>query len=100
MTIYNQKTSGNPSLFKRIGALFYFEMFVVHLFYVGTEKIPTYILIVGNPVEKECFNEIALNTIPMIGLGNLVSLIENALNNAIHYQQLVKERELLEIKVE
>ena len=93
------ETSGNPSLTKKIGALFYFEMFVIHLLYIGTEKIPTYMLIVGNPVEKEYYNEIALNTIHMIGLGNLVSLIKNALNNSIHYQQLVKERELLEIKV-
>jgi diguanylate cyclase (GGDEF)-like protein len=92
--------SGNRTIYNGICTLFCFEKFVTHLFYIGTETIPSYIVIVGNPAEKDLYNEIILNSIHMIGLGNLVSLIENVLNNAVHYQELVREREQLEIKVE
>jgi diguanylate cyclase (GGDEF)-like protein len=71
----------------------------VHSFCIDKKKRPSYLLVVGNPQNKEFFNPIAPNTIAMIGLGNLASLIENALNNVIHYQQLIEERKTLEIKV-
>jgi diguanylate cyclase (GGDEF)-like protein len=94
------KTIGDTALFSCIEKLFAFDEFTVHKFLIGAEKKPRYTLIVGNPNNKEYYNKIALNTIHMIGLCNLVSLIENVLNNAIHYQELVIERELLEIKVD
>jgi len=92
--------SGNPTLFKGISALCPFEKLVTHLFYIGTAKLPAYILIVGNPVDNEFYNDLVVNSIHMIGLGNLASLIENALSNATHYLELVREREMLEIKVQ
>jgi diguanylate cyclase (GGDEF)-like protein len=93
-------TSGNPILFKGVSSICPFEKLVTHPFYVGIDKIPAYVLIVGNPPESEFYNDLCVNSIHMIGLGNLASLIENALSNAIHFQELVKEREMLEIKVQ
>ncbi|NLD95281.1 MAG: GGDEF domain-containing protein [Fibrobacter sp.] len=93
-------TSGNSLLYDGIKTHCFFDKLVTHLFYIGTDKIPAYVLIVGNPVENEFYNDLIENSIHMIGLGSLVSLLKNALNNAFHYQELVKERELLEIKVQ
>jgi len=93
-------TSGNSALYNGIKAHCFFEKLVMYFFYIGTDKIPAYVLIVGNPVENEYYNDLVENSIHMIGLGNLVSLLKNALNNAIHYEELVKEREQLEIKVQ
>jgi diguanylate cyclase (GGDEF)-like protein len=93
-------TSGNSTLYNGIRTHCFFDKLVTHLFYIGTDKIPAYVLIVGNPVENEFYNDLVDNSIHMIGLGNLVSLLKNAINNAIHYQELVKEREQLEIKVQ
>jgi diguanylate cyclase (GGDEF)-like protein len=92
-------TSGNSSIRNGIRTHCLFDKFVTYPFFIGTDKIPAYVLIVGNPAENEYFNDLVENSINMIGLGNLVSLLKNALNNAIHYQELVKEREQLEIKV-
>ncbi len=91
--------SNDDDCLARARAFFGLAEFVVHAFSIGKTKTPSFLLIVGNPPDKEFFNAIAPNTIALIGLGNLVSLIENALNNVIHYSQLVEERKLLEIKV-
>ncbi|MBN1604077.1 MAG: GGDEF domain-containing protein [Chitinispirillaceae bacterium] len=93
-------TSENTTIFSELGSFNFFEKLVIHLFYIGTDKIPAYILIIGNPPENQFYNDLILNSIHMINLGNLVSLIENALNHTIHYQELLRERELLEIKVQ
>lgn len=79
---------------------FALKEFIIYSFHIGRKKTPTYYLIVGNPAEKEFFNSVKSGDITMIGLSNLVSLIENALNNVIHYQQLAEERKLLELKVD
>lgn len=93
-------TSDTTTMFRGLGSFNFFERLVTHQFYIGTDKIPAYILIIGNPADNQYYNDLILNSIHMINLGNLVSLIENALNNTIHYQELVRERELLEIKVQ
>ena len=74
--------------------------FVIYPFYIGRKKTPAYYLVVGNPAEKAFYTSVARDDISMIGLNNLASLIENALNNVVHYQQLATERKLLEIKVD
>jgi diguanylate cyclase (GGDEF)-like protein len=79
---------------------FGFSEFVLHPFYIGSRKTAAYLLVVGNPPAKEYFTAVLPNTIAIIGLGNLVSLVENALNNVIHYRQLIEERKLLEMKVD
>lgn len=79
---------------------FSLDEFVIYSFHIGRKKTPSYYLVVGNPADKEFFNSVSSGDITMIGLSNLVSLIENALNNVIHYQQLAQERKLLELKVE
>lgn len=93
-------TSDNATLYNGISTLYVFEKLVTHLFYIGADNFPAYVLIVGNPVHNEYYNDLVENSIHMIGLGNLAGLLKNALNNAFHYQELVKERELLEIKVQ
>lgn len=92
--------SGNPVLHKEVSTLCPFEKLVTYPFYIGTARLPAYILIVGNPVDNEYYNDLVVNSVYMIGLGNLASLIENALSNATHYLELVREREMLEIKVQ
>jgi diguanylate cyclase (GGDEF)-like protein len=79
---------------------FALQEFVIYSFHIGRKKTPSYYLVVGNPTEKDFFNSVKSDDITMIGLNNLVSLIENALNNVIHYQQLAEERKLLELKVD
>jgi hypothetical protein len=93
-------TSDTTSTFSGLSSFNFFEKIVTHLFYIGADSIPSYILIIGNPPENQYYNDLILNSIHMINLGNLVSLIENALNNTFHYQELVRERELLEVKVQ
>jgi len=79
---------------------FALEEFVIYSFHIGRKKAPSYYLVVGNPTDKDYYNAVKSDDITMIGLSNLVSLIENALNNVIHYQELAKERKLLELKVD
>ena len=75
------------------------DTFVSHFLFLGNEKEPRYLLIVGNPRDNDFFTEIELDSGHMVSLGNLISLIETVLNNQLYYQQLKEERALLEIKV-
>ncbi len=73
--------------------------FVLFILDVKCNDNPEYLLFVGNPENDEFFSEINDNDMVIIGLCNLVSFVMNAMNNIHNYQELMKERESLERKV-
>ncbi|KNY29574.1 GGDEF domain-containing protein [Pseudobacteroides cellulosolvens] len=76
------------------------DNFVIFNLDIKDEAMPKYFLIVGNPENNEFFSDITDNDLVIISVGNLVSFAMNALNNIYHYQELMRERELLEKTVE
>jgi diguanylate cyclase (GGDEF)-like protein len=97
--LFFNSAAGNCQVTKLCRATGFLE-FAIFEFIIGQSRKPSYILIVGNPEQSEFYSKIVLNDMRMIGLGNLVSLVVNAMNNITHYRQLVAERQLLKMKVD
>ncbi|MBN2739179.1 MAG: GGDEF domain-containing protein [Spirochaetales bacterium] len=81
---------------KRLGL----KDFVLYILDTKNINLPEYFVIVGNPEYNEFFSQIDINDTMIIGLSNLVSFVINSINNIYHYQELMKERQYLEEKVD